>query len=130
MELRKVSSKLDPKDVIGSILGMGVIVQNDSLRNQLQGLEQEKQEVQTKHNKLDDENLDLLIRISDIEKLINEEKTELEVLRAYKEFAEKEQDIVAGVWKQKGFAVSKNPDELRQYLRDHRSDLTPQPTSD
>ncbi|KAH4068009.1 hypothetical protein HBI67_099290 [Parastagonospora nodorum] len=118
MELRKVPSDLDRKDVLGSNLGMMVFVENDSLQTQLKGLEQEKQEVQTKYNKLDDENLDLLIRISDIEKLANDDKTELEVLRAYKAFAEKELEVVPGVWKQKGSAVSKDSDELRRYLRD------------
>ncbi|KAH3953076.1 hypothetical protein HBH53_040920 [Parastagonospora nodorum] len=118
MELRKVPSDLDRKDVLGSNLGMMVFVENDSLQTQLKGLEQEKQEVQTKYNKLDDENLDLLIRISDIEKLANDDKTELEVLRAYKAFAEKELEVVPGVWKQKGSAISKDSDELRRYLRD------------
>jgi hypothetical protein len=116
-QLDQRKSSQDPKttketsfqgDGLGQTSGALVVLQNEEVRSRLALVQQEKKDVEAKANKVDDENLALLMQIADVQNRYQEQTTELKVLRHWRESMMTELEVLDN-------AVTQ--DDLRRHLR-------------
>jgi hypothetical protein len=117
-QLDQRKSSQDPKtpketgfqsDGLGQTSGALVVLQNEDVRARLALVQQEKKDVEAKVNKVDDENLALLMQIADVQNQYQEQSTELKVLRHWRKSIMTELEVLDS-------AVCQ--DDLRHHVRE------------
>jgi chromosome segregation ATPase len=116
-EGRRDSETLDQSssqgDGLGQVSGAMVVLQTEEFRKRLDLIQQEKKDVEAKANKVDDENLALLMQIANIQNKYEEQTTELKDLRYFKRSITTELEVLDN---------AENQDDLRRHLRETGED--------